>query len=280
MEWLNTWLKLSTSDRILNILLLIAFATFLGYGLVKLLKALKRQGIAPAFEKTKGGFKVEVAPEAPLFSPSLGPGEKSNAALYNPPAPKKVPFNQHTVFFTLKKFMERGVEFETAGMNPNKAKITAVFLEECMSKTFYERLRDWVCKLEEMGEDDRPSASQYCIEEIYTISDKIYQWIDEYNQRARGLRIDLPDGRSISGVPEVFLRKFDSWHEVHVETILYKIRQILYSEFYLTWQLKLILILDHLDTVFMLTEYDARKTIADLNGDLDREIEAKIKKGA
>jgi hypothetical protein len=271
-EWMVAWLGLGLFDKIVNVAIFVFILSFAGFGLVRLLRSLRFQKTSPIIEKTEKGWKLKLG--ATEDSKSEEPVEEIEEAELEPLY--RIPFTQHTVFFTLKKMMERGVEFEKGSANPNKIRITEVFLEDCLSFVFYTRLKDWVQRLEEMSLG--PSRDvDYCLEELYTVSDKIYKWIDEYNQKARELRIDLPDGRYISGVPENFIRKFDTWHEVHIETILSKIRQILYSEFYGTWQLKLILILDHLDTVFLLTEYDARKALAGLNGDLDKEIEQKVK---
>jgi hypothetical protein len=50
----------------------------------------------------------------------------------------------------------------------------------------------------------------------------------------------------------------------------------LFNAFYATWQLKLIVILDHIDTAFYLTVKDAEKTIVSINGKVDKEIKEKV----
>jgi len=253
-----TWLDLSLFDRVTNVILLILFVTFLGYASIKFLKALRNHGVKPELRRTDKGWKIGLADTK---TPSLPE---------NPLVVHRIPFTQHSVFFTLKKMIERGIDLTGSDISPEKEKLSKVFLEDCLSTVFYDRLQAWVQALEEKAET--PGDCEECMTEIYTISDKIYSWIEEYNQKARAIDIVLPDGNFLRGIPEIFIEKFDMWHEIHIETIIARIRQVLYSDFYVTWQLKLILILDHLDTVFILTEYDAKKTLSSLNGDLEDKI--------
>jgi hypothetical protein len=60
---------------------------------------------------------------------------------------------------------------------------------------------------------------------------------------------------------------------------MHKIKDVLFNAFYATWQLKLIVILDHIDTAFYLTVKDAEKTINTINGKVDKEIEEKMMGG-
>ena len=57
-----------------------------------------------------------------------------------------------------------------------------------------------------------------------------------------------------------------------------KIKSVLYSSFYRTWQLKLIMILDVMDTVFSLVTHELVKAINTLDGEVDKQIEEKIAK--
>lgn len=186
-----------------------------------------------------------------------------------------IPFSQHEVFVNLLKYIERGIHFNfEKDMNPLKIVIAKSFLEDCKVKVFYDNLRAFVVAIELLKTEEEK------INMLSTIINRIYDWIEEYNKKAEDIRIDLPDGTCIYGIPSVFIKKFDDWHSQHVDATVLKIKQTFYSSFYTSWQLKLIMILDHIDTAFLLTVKDAEKTLLSLNGDLEEEIQKRTKQAA
>jgi len=176
-----------------------------------------------------------------------------------------VPMLQHAVFFNLKRGMS-GVKIPysgTLGMKL-KAEVAEAFLSKCKMKVFYEGLYGFVQEIEQCKTDYEAN------EQLYTVLDKVMFWISEYNTLASKTHVELSNGKVLKSIPEIFLTEFNKWHDSKVEIVAKKIRDTLYSEFYGSWQLKLIVILDHIDVAFYLTIIDAQKTILELNGTMEK----------
>lgn len=298
MDVLKTWLTMGLLDKTINIVLFGVILYLAGFGIIQFLKAIRKQKGKAEMSLGKDGLKVSINDEnskkmqevdieelttASTSSPSINrifdrldklEDSISYSALY------RIPFTDHPVFHTLKRFMNRGFEFGSAEDQQEKLYITHIFLEECMSVVFYEKLLTWIQSIEDARATGKNGLERedHCMRLTRGITDDIYLWIVEYNEKAKSIKIELPGGQTIYGIPEVFINKFDMWHQVHIETVIEKIRDVVYSDFYKTWQLKLLMILDHLDSVFLMTYQDARRTIAGLNGELEQEIEDKIQR--
>ncbi len=191
----------------------------------------------------------------------------------------KVPLTEHSVFFNLLKNINGGVSLEVDDSIDEhiklKIEIAKIYLEQCKMPVFYERMKEWV-----EGFDDIDTNTE-ALHRLYKIQGLIYEWVEEYSKKAETLFVVLDDGRSFKGLPLSFVEAFNEWHDPHVAIVMHKIKDVLFNAFYATWQLKLIVILDHIDTAFYLTVKDAEKTIVSINGKVDKEIKEKVsgKKG-
>lgn len=183
---------------------------------------------------------------------------------------KLPPISQHQIFLTLKDAIERNLCIDSdleSSCSDEKLMIHEVFIRECKCQVFYDELKKFI---------DEIQISRDPNNFLYSITDKIYEWIQEYNDKARGIKIIFNSGKIIYGVPEIYIRKFDQWHDAHIGAVLQKIRGVLHSDFYKSWKLRLFVILEHLDMAFILTFQDAEKTLGELNGELDRAITERI----
>jgi len=187
----------------------------------------------------------------------------------------KIPLAEHSVFFNLKKNFTGGIDFNITDedtVKNVKVQIAKIFLEQCKMPIFYERMRDWVKEFDDI------TSEVDALEKLYKILERLYEWIDEYSKKAETVLVELDDGRTFRGIPQAFIDGFNEWHDPHVKIVVYKIKDILYNQFYNSWQLKLIVILDHIDTAFYLTVKDAEKTIETINGKVEKQIMEKLTK--
>lgn len=181
---------------------------------------------------------------------------------------RTIPLTQHSVFFNLKQAMYEKINFfdydEKNPVEAVKVAIATAFLTKCKMKIFYERLFDFVSNL------SASTSNKEAFEQLHTVLDNIMLWVDAYNREAKSLTIQLPNGRTLKGVPQIFINEFNKWHDGHVSILLRKIRDVLYNNFYHSWQLKTILILDFIDIAFMQTILDAQQTLLSLNGEFEK----------
>jgi hypothetical protein len=188
---------------------------------------------------------------------------------------RKIPLQQHIVFSTLQTMIFPGITFdakyEVDTTKKIKIEIAKKFISECKCVVFQKRLLEYI-------ESFKGKTDQEGLTLISNIVQNIGEWVEEYESMAKSLPITLSDGRSIIGVPLCFISKFTAWHAPHVDMVVYKVKDIVRNNFYETWQIKLILILDVIDSAFYLTKRDAEKTIDSLNGGLDSEISLKLNK--
>jgi hypothetical protein len=189
-----------------------------------------------------------------------------------------VPFSSHRLFFNLMqvintKMIYRDMNPKTMNANDNlKTTICDIFLQKCKYPTFYHNMLKFCEEAEATDGAILPS-----------LNTRIYAWIQEYEQKARSitwlLPCDSPVGhphQQVYGLPECFIKAFNEWHRAHVEITLLKINDVLTSAFYPSWQLRLIVIMDHLDMVFDLTVIDAENTLTILNGEILEELKKKL----
>jgi len=184
-----------------------------------------------------------------------------------------IPMSEHLVFFNLKRLIEGGVPLQLSNDNHvirAKQEIAKIFIEECKLPVFYTRLKEFIHSFDVIKDDSER------LSHLYSIITYLYSWIEEYSIKAATCKVSLSDGRSFYGIPDSFIDKFNEWHNPHVDIVVKKIKDVLYSEFYGTWRLKLIVILDHIDTAFYLTVQDAEKTIETINGKVEKQIRDKL----
>lgn len=181
---------------------------------------------------------------------------------------RRIPLIQHSIFFNLKEGMygkNIALPFdENDKIAEIKVTIATAFLK-CKMKVFYEKLKDFVTSIRETS--DNPKKA---MEILHTFVDNLIFWIDLYNKQAKTLTIELPNGLVVKGVPDIFIQEFNKWHDVHVSTVLRKTKEILYNDFYPSWELKTIVILDVLDIAFSQTLIDAQQTLLSLNGEFTK----------
>jgi hypothetical protein len=180
-----------------------------------------------------------------------------------------VPLDQHDIFFNLKRYIETGVDLQYEECNfcsEAKRDIGKAFLEQCKIPVFFKGLKEFVAQIELTCTEEDISTL------LYDIPNHVYKWTAEYEAAAKDATITLPEGKILKGIPLAFLKSYEEWNTPHTNTMLTKIHTVLYSNFYKSPYLKLILILDLIDAFFLLTILDAKRTLANLNGDLDEEI--------
>jgi hypothetical protein len=184
-----------------------------------------------------------------------------------------IPLTEHSVFFNIQKYVEGNTCFELDVSNPiikTKVEVATAFIQQCKLPIFYSRLRDWV------AEFNLVTSGKEGLTKLYSLASNLYKWVEEYSIKANDLKIELSDGRIFFGVPPSFINKFNELEEPLLKMILHKVHDVIYNNFYSSWQLKLIVILDHLDTWVYLMVKDAERTIETLNGHLERDIKAKL----
>jgi len=96
--------------------------------------------------------------------------------------------------------------------------------------------------------------------------------IAQYEKLSQNVKITLPDGGVVYGMPSSYLTKFNRWHSPHIAMCLDSIGDVLSDRLYDDWYSQLRACLDYFHVVFELTIEDAKNTLEELNGELDREI--------
>ena len=165
-------------------------------------------------------------------------------------------------------WIDRGIDLNAIDISEEKKAIVKAFLEKCKMPVFRDRMREYVLDNEPKTESERMAA-------LYDLPNKVLAWIDEYELKAKELKVILPNGY-IFGCTDVFIEKFNDWHKSHVNITYDRITSIIQSSFYQTWHIRIILILDLLDTMFSITIDDAIRTAVMLNGEMEAEIKSKM----
>lgn len=147
-----------------------------------------------------------------------------------------------------------------------KDNINLVFLRDCKFKIFKDGMTEFVEKVEKLSsEKEREDIVQHFPS---VVSDLIAM----YESMSKSLKITLPDGEVLYGVPSIYMFKFNKWHSEHTAMCLESINDVLSDKLYEDWYAQLRSCLDFLYVAFELTISDAKLTLKDLNGDLDKEI--------
>jgi hypothetical protein len=146
-----------------------------------------------------------------------------------------------------------------------KDAINNTFLRDCKFKIIGEILFYFIKDLEKTSGKD--------IEEFPSVINRI---VETYEQLAKKILIELPNGKKIYGVPDCYINKFNYWHSDHIKLCLDGIYSVLAEKVY-DWKIKAAFCLEYIYVCLQLTLDDAKKTLSNLNGDLDKEISEKVK---
>ena len=303
---LALWIAMPWWNKILDIALILSSLYIIGNGLIRFIKKVKKTGEGTVTFGTKNlGLSIEgdeVSKEAlsPMERKLFNMIEDQNKIRDKETSDLKrkiaeletevnglrqqiqkreqeddlkkkllVPFNQHAVFTNMKSYMDRGIELGDK-FPVEKKLVTKAFLEKCKFAVFYKRLNEFITELESESDDGERNNL------LFRLPDKIIEWIDEYNYKAMEVEIEFDAQTCVIGVPKCFITAFDEWHKPHVDATMRKIDQANTHSFYRTWQMRLIMILDAIDTAMLMTVEDSKKTLATLNGHLEQEIKEKI----
>jgi len=182
---------------------------------------------------------------------------------------KLIPFKDHEFFSNMRKYENIPLFSKLYDSKSNysdyfkfKMFLLDAYIRKCKINIFRKNIETFV-KLVETTNGEH-------INNILTI---LYDSIAEYEGVAEKLRIELPNGTVIFGIPHEMIREFNKWHSPKVEATVEKISDILKSSFHNSWQLKLIMILGYLDFVFAYTIKDSILTLESLNGTLEKKLE-------
>ena len=311
-EFLLSWISKSPLDQGLTLVILLLFLAGAGFIIVKIIANLKKRKLTPTATLNADGIRLGVDSETDQVKVPLSSMEQrllDSADVRNEKQEAEIeklrkeidtlreelqelkvqlgikvkidednkknliPFTQHTMFANLKTSMERGIDFPYINNEEYKRKIYLgkVFIQECRSPTLYYTFKDFIDNLEKIANDTEK------VKFMFSFPDALYDAIDKYCEIAYNKELII-NNISIKGIPVCFVNKYKQFTQPHVDLLANKIKSVLYSSFYRTWQLKLIMILDVMDTVFSLVTHELLTTINTLNGEVDRELEEKIEK--
>jgi len=249
---MKDWLLLPSADKIQDTIWLMIFITFLATVLILTAKLLK---LKPKRIQGKGGTVIDFESEnsAPV-------AEKIAEAV---PSVAEWPSLLHHRFFKLMARAETP-QFFYCGEDSPKNRINEAFLHLKFT-TFREGITEFTKQLELNNGAN-----------ISRLPEVIVDLIREYERKSQTLRITLPDGTVICGVPKCYIVKFSRWHAPHASMALDNIADVLSDRIYPDWQSRHTSNLDYLHMAFQLTIEDGLLTLPQLNGDLEDEIASMV----
>ena len=271
MDFLKFWLSRSIEQRLFDIGILVFILGISIYSIIRFLFFLKQSGVSVKLGRNLG---IEFKNESDLKNWI----NERFSKLENQITQKeenKIPIYQHNIFLSLKHLEERGIDIEKFRLDSSESKdiieiklyLTRIFFQSIYAPIFSENLKIFVYNFLKL--EDSSGRMDF----IFTIPDVIYTIFSLIYDKARNFKIFLPNDIVLPGFPSIYLEKFNYWNSSHIDMIIGKIQEILQSNFYKTVEFKLILILDIIDVVIRLSLDDAHKTIAFMNGELNKEIE-------
>lgn len=237
-------------DRLVNFGILAASAVMMFFGIRDILRAVKVR-----------------LPDGTTFTPMV-PDSSHPPAISAPPvdpippvySPQKPSLATHKIFAAEAQFITQIGQMDDGSA---KGRVSVVFLRDCKFKTIYRHLRKFVADVE--------ASNGSGVEAFPRV---LYDITRDYSERAKMVEYNIGNSH-ICGIPELYLRKFDRWHDPHVTMLMHSVQETLRDGYYYTWWSTCTSCLDILYFVLVLTLDDAKLTLADLNGDVDREIAAK-----
>jgi len=227
-------------ERIVTFVILLASFSAAYYGFIGVIKVAGKGKVGPVeFDST----------------PAARPGDPSPAVVVL--TGKRQSVVNHRLFMAEAEFISsvRGLDDGSA-----KAAVAVAFLKDCKFASVYRHMKKFAKNIE---------ASEG--EELKNFPIVLSHIMADYAERAKTVEIRI-GSRIICGVPSSWNRKFDRWHNPHVDMLLKTIREILTDDYYYDWWATTTACFDMMYTVLMLTMEDAHKALLEINGDLDREV--------
>ncbi len=280
---MEKWLMLPIATKALDMLLILAATGVIGGFIlffIKTLREITKKGDVPSVEFGPvkiGPNKKDEKEGTVVVNVNSNKGAEEEAARelasegYKPP--KGVPpFTQHRFFRTMDEAMA-GRVVQLKSRHPQsqyaylKNKAFAHFLFSCKSKVFRDMIADYV-------DDVLDSHGDFTV--LSSIKKRTERSIKQYEDIASTSHVKVADGEFLLRIPELMLIKFNEWHQPHINLVTTRLSDILDSQFYSSWQLKLIAILDTFEIIFKITFDYAEYSLMDLNGDLDAALIAEL----
>jgi hypothetical protein len=178
-----------------------------------------------------------------------------------------LPFTQHNFFNLLRRVIHNGVVIQSK--SEVKAQVITSFITT-YSSVLLDKMSEWV-KVVVETEGQRLSEISSVKMEIstrYLEQAAISNVLIKYKNRKLVLK----------GIPQIFIDKFQIYHKPQILILIDQINDIVTDVFHPSWQSKLIAILDVFESIYRCNFIGLNNTIKDLNGELDKFLEAEMEK--
>jgi hypothetical protein len=240
-------------DRLVNFAILASAGILVFFGVRDILRAVN-------VKLPDGTTFTPVIPTTNALTVPTLPGLPPAAPVPPVFAPVRPPLLNHKIFAAESQFI---TEINSMNDGSAKAAVNIAFLRDCKFKVIYSQLRRFIADVE--------SAEGKGLENFPQL---LLDMMKEYSLTSNVIEYKIGN-KSICGVPTSYMRKFDRWHDPHVNVLMHNIKEVLRDAYYYTWWATATACLDTLYVVLVLTLDDARIALADINGDIDHELEAK-----
>jgi len=187
----------------------------------------------------------------------------------------KRPLKEHPLIANLQNIINNGPEISDSDIR-NKSNLQIKFDIFKAVMIFRNKVMlDLV--LEVLNELEKPNLQDIDKDEILSKIPTIYQdWNAKTIDDISSLPIKLTNGSILNGAPQCFMKKFNIWDDTHSKAFFIKMKDVMTSEFYKTWKIKFILIMDVLDVLSQHSSMEAKHTLSVLNGELDTELKKSL----
>ena len=187
----------------------------------------------------------------------------------------RIPLSKHPLFFKLEEIISNGPELDMSSLLNQTNKIIKfdIFKTVIISrnKAIYKYASELIKQVE------NPDFSQEKKEEIIlSVGHGFVEWNKKSLLDLETTPVYLSNGEILKSVPKCFIEKFSSWDNSHTQSFFNKLKDILFSDFYKSWQIKVILLLDVLDVLTSHSSIEAKHTLSMLNGELDKELKKSL----
>lgn len=171
----------------------------------------------------------------------------------------QIPLIRHEFFTEITCNIKQGIDITNTSLTKNNNYILKSFIENCVLSTYLKELQDFTTKIE--SEDLEEDAK---ISLLYSLPKEVYLWQDKLIERAKGYKVHLPDGTTLYGIPEDVISRYIMWSAKYMTFMFNKIKSIIFSSFYTSTKLRMIVILDLYSTVFTLMLMDLKVVSTDI----------------
>lgn len=169
--------------------------------------------------------------------------------------------SDHPVFTLPVEFCR---QIEKMDDGTSKSKVAVAFLRDAKFPAIYKHLRNFVAE----AEKTKGKNLKNTFEMVQSI-------VRDYEKEA--LTLEIRCGNFLlPGVPPIWNERFAKWHEPHLDIFVHQIRSYIGDSYFANWRSTLDAILNAFVFIMWLTLTDAKKTLTDLNGDIDHYIEQKF----